>query len=80
MESPHLNLHFFGILAEITGTGQLRYPFVTDTGVLLEQLHQEWPGLKVVPFQVAVNLHIVQGPRVLEPGMDIALLPPFSGG
>jgi molybdopterin synthase sulfur carrier subunit len=68
------------MLTEITGAESHQVPFVDNTETLLHQLFQQWPALRSIPFQVAVNLHIIQEPQPLQPGMEIALLPPFSGG
>ena len=71
---------FFGQLAELSGTRSLSVSDVEDTRQVRERLFEQFPALKNVVFNMAVNTDIVQENTVLAPGNVVALLPPFSGG
>ncbi len=75
-----LTIKTFGMVAEKTGRAELSISGVEDTEALLELLYRMYPDLVGVKFAIAVNRKIVHGNTPLEPGNEIALLPPFSGG
>ena len=76
----HLNIKYFGQIAEITETEEELLEFsgslISD---LLEFLNEKYNGLKNKDFQVAQNQELVAFETELT-GAEIALLPPFSGG
>lgn len=70
----------FGQLTDITSAGKLQVEDAVDTNTLLEKLKAIHPGLAAAKFVVAVNSQVVKENTVLSPGVQVALLPPFSGG
>ena len=76
----HLNIKYFGLLAEITKCNEESFVFSkTTVSDLLEYLFNKYPELKNKDFQVAQNNNIVsKEAKLLE--TEIVLLPPFSGG
>lgn len=71
---------FYGRLAEITGSTNLRPEDITDTDQLKEKLIGLYPAMADIPFAIAVNNQIVQGNSSIRISDTVALLPPFSGG
>ncbi|WP_298496252.1 MoaD/ThiS family protein [uncultured Algibacter sp.] len=76
----HINIKYFGQIAEITNTEEesleLNGRLVSE---LLEILNQKYNKLKSIDFQVAQNQELVSIETELT-GAEIALLPPFAGG
>ncbi|WP_396600840.1 MoaD/ThiS family protein [Algibacter sp. R77976] len=76
----HINIKYFGQIAEITKTEEesleLNGRLVSE---LLETLNQKYSKLKNIDFQVAQNQELVSIETELT-GAEIALLPPFAGG
>lgn len=70
----------FGRLTELLGQSQLLLADVADTNAVTTRLGQEYPALKQVKYQIAVNQTVIQGNQLLSDGMTVALMPPFSGG
>ncbi len=78
--SMKLNIHYFGITSEITNCSQEIYSSEAQTfKELRQELIGRFPELENVNFQLAQNYEFVslQDP-ITE--IEIALLPPFSGG
>lgn len=75
-----LNIKYFGLLTEVTGTDEEKFEFDQSTvSELLAALRQRHPGLADKDFQVAQN-HEIAAPGDTVSFGEIALLPPFSGG
>lgn len=75
-----LNIKYFGLITEITGTHEEVIDFSGSTiSELLNQLTSKYPDLNGKDFQVAQNMTISNTNAVIT-GNEIALLPPFSGG
>ncbi len=76
----HINIKYFGQIAEITQkeaeTLEFSGNLVSD---LLEVLNSKYENLKNKDFKVAQNQELVSFETELS-GQDIALLPPFAGG
>lgn len=70
----------FGQLTDVLQTNRLSWPEVEDTDTLRQQLLAAYPLLQQHSFAVAVNQQLVSGNAALKPDVEIALLPPFSGG
>ena len=75
-----IKIKTFGKIAELISTAELEVKDVSDTEQLREWMEMQFPGLKNMNYQVAIDRTVVQGNRVLEEKMEVALLPPFSGG
>jgi sulfur-carrier protein len=70
----------FGNLSEITGTQRLTIDKVSTTNELKKYLQHHYPKINDVKYAIAVNKKIVDGDTALDPGAEVAILPPFSGG
>jgi molybdopterin synthase sulfur carrier subunit len=70
----------FGKIAEILSRTEWEMEQIASTEVLRNQLETEYPALKDLRYLMAVDKKIVAGECVLEDGVVVALLPPFSGG
>jgi molybdopterin converting factor small subunit len=47
---------------------------------LREQLENQFPGLRGMTYQIAVDKKIAATDTPIPPQSEVALLPPFSGG
>ena len=75
-----LNIKYFGLITEITGTSEEVVEFMgSSIGELISFLNAKYPGLNGRDFQVAQNMVIADIDSEIT-GHEIALLPPFSGG
>ena len=70
----------FGLLAEITGTGNFEVNDVRDTDNLNDILQERYPALRNMKYSVAVDKMIIDNNTKLENNSTVALMPPFSGG
>jgi molybdopterin synthase sulfur carrier subunit len=70
----------FGRLVELLGSTHLLIEDATDTNTVRNRLEEQFPALKQVKYQVAVDQLIIHGNKHLADGMTVALMPPFSGG
>jgi len=70
----------FGRLVELLGNTHLLIADATDTNAVRNRLEEQFPALKEVKYQVAVDHLIIHGNKHLTDGMTVALMPPFSGG
>lgn len=70
----------FGMIAEKIQANELDLQYMPDTEVLLGYLHQQYPELKHLKFNLAVNKKQAVGKTMIPVGAEVALLPPFSGG
>ena len=75
-----ITILFFGQLAEITGTSNIKLSDIADTDDLRNKLQQQFPALEKMTFSIAVNKKMTQENTILKPEDEVALLPPFSGG
>ena len=80
MSTQELSIFVFGQLVDITGTGNIFLPMVSDSNALQEILNERFPALRTVSYVIAVDKKLVIGNTALTPQSSIALLPPFSGG
>lgn len=79
METAY-HVKFYGLLQERIGSEvYLKRPLKT-VAELRELLESTYPLLKKIPYLVAVNKIIATVENPLNPGAEIAILPPFSGG
>jgi molybdopterin synthase sulfur carrier subunit len=70
----------FGQLTDITAAGKLQVEDAADTNSLLEKLKAMYPALAAAKFVVAVNNKVIKENTSLSQSVQVALLPPFSGG
>jgi sulfur-carrier protein len=70
----------FGKIAEVLQKEELEVSGPTDTVSLRQKLENDYPALRGMDFQMAVDKKIASGKSMLETGAEVALLPPFSGG
>ena len=68
------------MIAELISVSELEVGDVTDTRQLREQMEKQFPGLKNMNYQVAIDRKVVQGHVILDEKTEVVLLPPFSGG
>ncbi len=71
---------FFGQAKETAAAGETLLEGIRDTDALRAILYERFPGLKDMPFKLAVNKVIVHHNVVLHAGSEVAVLPPYSGG
>ena len=71
---------FFGSLTDSSLVAELAMDLVQDTDQLKQVLIQQYPGLKMAKFFIAVNQQMIQENTLLKNGDIVALMPPFSGG
>lgn len=76
----HINIKYFGQIAEVTKTEGENIEFSGHlVSELIEVLNEKYNELKNRDFQVAQNQELVSEDTKLT-GAEIALLPPFAGG
>lgn len=75
-----IKLKLLGQLAEITGTSSIEVDDINNTDSLTKKMLRDFPGLKNFKFRISVNKKLIQKNQELEPGSEVALLPPFAGG
>jgi molybdopterin synthase sulfur carrier subunit len=81
MKTQTLKILFFGMTAEASGCREAETDCPATTGELQNLLIDKYPLLKTQNFTMAVNEQVVNHDHhPLQPGDEIALLPPFSGG
>lgn len=78
--SSKIHIKAFGMVAEKMGKASLELENPGTTEALKNLLFSQFPELKSMKFSLAVNKKMVQGDSELEAGVEVALLPPFSGG
>jgi molybdopterin synthase catalytic subunit len=75
---------FFGMLTDIAGTSgeSLQLPPRSTLGDVLERYVERMPKLKALrpSLALSVNQEFASPERELQPGDEVALLPPVSGG
>ncbi len=76
-----LKVKYFGLIAEFVGASEQS---VIAKGLsvqdLRHQLETEYPKLKTITYQIAVNQKITSDQYLFNDGDELALLPPFAGG
>ena len=70
----------FGLIAESAGKRNLQVTGVYDLVDLLRHMETQYPFLKTIKFNIAVNKTKMNKNRRLKTGDQIAILPPFAGG
>ncbi|WP_028297379.1 MoaD/ThiS family protein [Olivibacter sitiensis] len=75
-----MKIKLFGRLVEITGQREIEIDQVYDRAQLILVLQENYPALVGISYAVAIDRQIVSENVALDQDMEIALLPPFSGG
>ena len=75
-----INVLFFGVLAEVTGTGRKHYHDIKSFGDLTKRIGDDFPEIEHFNFRIAVNNKIVNEDPLLRQDDEVAYLPPFAGG
>jgi len=70
----------FGQIRDYTGWDEKTFSNIPDTENLKNLLETEYPGLKKLQYQMALNHSLIAMSTTLHNLDEIALLPPFSGG
>jgi molybdopterin synthase sulfur carrier subunit len=75
-----VNVLFFGVLADVTGTNRKHYREINSFSDLRHRIEDDYPEIVHYNFRVAVNNEIINEEPALNHGDEIAFLPPFAGG
>ncbi|MCC6581960.1 MAG: MoaD/ThiS family protein [Phycisphaeraceae bacterium] len=75
-----IQIKLFGPLTDVVGSSQLTLSEIADTESLRKTILAEFPGLNKHAYKIAVGKKIVNENIKLNPGDEVALLPPFAGG
>lgn len=70
---------YFGAAREITGI-DFEGINADDTASLRLRLLEKYPGMKSLPFRMALNSTLLKEDSSLKESDKIAVLPPFAGG
>jgi molybdopterin synthase sulfur carrier subunit len=71
---------FFGVLAEISGTGIKHYKDVKSISELKLRIYDDFPEIAHYNFRISINSEITDADLFLKSGDEIAFMPPFAGG
>jgi molybdopterin converting factor small subunit len=71
---------FFGVLAEVTGTAVKHYYGVASTGDLELRIHDDFPEIVHYSYRISLNNVLTDADETLKDGDELALMPPFAGG
>lgn len=71
---------FFGVLAEVTGTSCKHYYGVKSTGDLELRIRDDFPEIAHYSYRISLNNALTDDDKVLKDGDELALMPPFAGG
>jgi molybdopterin converting factor small subunit len=80
---PSYQILLFGISKDLLKSDQISYPVeqLISAGDLLKSLKNSYPALGELPsLRIAVNHHFPKPDFLVEENMEIALIPPVSGG
>lgn len=75
-----INVLFFGVLAEVTGTTARHYRNIKSFGDLRLRIEDDYPEIVHYNYRIAVNNEIVNNDPSINDGDKIAFMPPFTGG
>jgi len=77
-----LIIHLFAAAAERVGASRVELAHSQTVGLLRRQLTGTWPSLTdLLPrCAVAVNHEYATDDQLLQPGDEVAIIPPVSGG
>lgn len=75
-----INVLFFGILTEVTGTSRKHYRDIKSFSDLRHRIEDDYPEIVHYNYRIAVNNEIIDENPVLDDNDEVAFLPPFAGG
>lgn len=75
-----IDVLFFGILTEVTGSSKLEVNDVKDIESLTTYLKKQFPAFSNYAYQVSVNHKLMKENAALNDKDEVAYLPPFAGG
>ncbi len=75
-----VKVFFFGVLAEVTGTGFKHYNNVKSINDLKLRIQDEFPEIVHYNFSISLNNEITDKDLLLNSGDEVAFMPPFAGG
>jgi molybdopterin synthase sulfur carrier subunit len=75
-----VKVFFFGVLAEVTGTGFKHYRNVKSINDLKLRIQDEFPEIVHYNFCTSLNNEITDKDLLLKTGDEVAFMPPFAGG
>lgn len=77
-----MTLKIFGKLTDIFQGNEYNFPLKESktTAELKNQLAEQFPQLKEMTYLIIVNGEKAENDAIISENMEIALLPPFSGG
>ena len=77
----NVTLKYFGRLEELVGAAEETLDLQAGTVAELKQaITAKYSDLADASFTIAVDQQIAEDQQTIQPGAEIALLPPFSGG
>lgn len=76
-----ITLYYFAGLKEAAGKGSESIEWTSGTAKdVRDYVQKQYPTLDLTAVQLAVNEEYVQEEEPVQPGDDVALIPPVSGG
>lgn len=75
-----MTIKIFGQLVDIIGSNTFQIHDAADTNALVKILETRYPALINSKYKIAVNRNLIQSNTALQQDVEVALLPPFSGG
>ena len=82
LTSPY-SIYCFGVARRVTGAAEVTLPLGAGATVadLRAAVHAAYPAFaELAPFAVARNQAYATDDEALQPGDELALIPPVSGG
>jgi molybdopterin converting factor small subunit len=75
-----LSLLAFGKLSDFFGSDPVEIPYFETVRELRKHLTQIHSEIALYSYAVAVNRVVADDDHEIQPGSEVVLLPPFSGG
>jgi len=75
-----IDVLFFGILADVTGTARKHYGNIKSYDDLKLRVEDDFPQVVHYNFRISHNSQMISEAPLLKDGDEIAYLPPFAGG
>jgi molybdopterin synthase sulfur carrier subunit len=75
-----VNVLFFGVLSEVTGSRVRHYSGVSTLDTLKEKIQDDFPDIVHYNYIISVNNTLISKDSPLNDGDEIAFMPPFAGG
>jgi molybdopterin synthase sulfur carrier subunit len=71
---------FFGVLSDVTGTGNKTYSDVKTLGDLKCRIQDDFPEIVHYDYRISINNEFINSDVTLKSNDEVAFLPPFAGG